>query len=342
MVYDSNPTARGYGLLPRNLHVMGDYLYFFGDDDVHGYELWRSDGTWNGTQMIVDIVPGAGTVSLSNLTDAGGKLFFTASDIAHGRELWTYDPKSNAANMVLDITSGSGSSFPAEMVAFNNHLWFMANGSSNSPGQPGLWMSDGTPAGTIRMHDVKDPLSRRPPMAGFNGEMFFMGYETQTGIELYKITPPTPRPGGPYQVEAGQTITLDASQSSSALANGALTYAWDLDGDGSFGETGSAAARGDEIGARPTLSTIDLPPGTCRVWLQVTDADGVPAVQSVDVSVSIPHFFSLSPDALITWEGAGSVQWITLSRGSLSLNGAVHNVYPQAALWVENNASVSV
>ena len=32
-----------------------------------------------------------------------------------------------------------------------------------------------------------------------------------------------------------------------------LTFTWDLDGDGVFGETGLAADRGDEVGASPTF-----------------------------------------------------------------------------------------
>src|SRR3712207_7501064 len=35
-------------------------------------------------------------------------------------------------------------------------------------------------------------------------------------------------------------------------------YAWDLDGDGTFGETGVAAARGAETGPTPTFSAAGL------------------------------------------------------------------------------------
>ena len=53
---------------------------------------------------------------------------------------------------------------------------------------------------------------------------------------------------------------------------GALTFEWDLDGDGIFGETGAAAGRGDETTANPTFSAAGLDgPGTFTVSLRVSD-----------------------------------------------------------------------
>lgn len=55
------------------------------------------------------------------------------------------------------------------------------------------------------------------------------------------------------------------------LPAGPLTYRWDLDGDGVFGETGTDAANGDEMGQSPTLRTDRLTAGYHFVRVEVCD-----------------------------------------------------------------------
>src|SRR5512143_1861870 len=43
---------------PELLGIVNGKLLFFATDDAHGRELWRSDGTADGTQLVRDIRPG--------------------------------------------------------------------------------------------------------------------------------------------------------------------------------------------------------------------------------------------------------------------------------------------
>src|SRR5437660_1219145 len=72
-----------------NLTAAGGHLYFTADDGVHGNEVWTSDGTAAGTQMLLDINPTSGGPfgpgghngsQASQFTAAGGLVYFTADD----------------------------------------------------------------------------------------------------------------------------------------------------------------------------------------------------------------------------------------------------------------------
>ncbi len=45
--------------IPNNFEVIGKTLYFAANDGLNGMELWKSDGTANGTVLVKDIYPGS-------------------------------------------------------------------------------------------------------------------------------------------------------------------------------------------------------------------------------------------------------------------------------------------
>src|SRR5438874_7979488 len=45
---------------PDDLIGLNGSLLYVDNDDVHGLEIWRTDGTQAGTRMVKDINPGAG------------------------------------------------------------------------------------------------------------------------------------------------------------------------------------------------------------------------------------------------------------------------------------------
>ena len=62
MVKDINPGLGDSG--PSDLTNVNGTLYFQADDGVHGFELWKSDGTAAGTVMVKDINPGGELIPL--------------------------------------------------------------------------------------------------------------------------------------------------------------------------------------------------------------------------------------------------------------------------------------
>ena len=107
---DINPGPESSGI--QELTNVNGTLFFAADDGVHGWELWKSDGTAAGTVMVKDIYPGSANSSPLYLTDVNGTLFFSADDDVHGYELWKSDGTAAGTVMVKDINPGGGWSIP--------------------------------------------------------------------------------------------------------------------------------------------------------------------------------------------------------------------------------------
>jgi ELWxxDGT repeat protein len=92
---------------------------------VIGSELWKSDGTAEGTVRVEDINPGGDSYP-SELTAVGNTLYFVAEDGSSGRELWQTDGTALGTALVQDLAPGAGSSAPYHMMASNGRLFFGA------------------------------------------------------------------------------------------------------------------------------------------------------------------------------------------------------------------------
>jgi ELWxxDGT repeat protein len=109
------------------LTPLGDSLFFRAGDPDHGTELWRTDGTPEGTVLVTDLVAGPGSSDPQGLTAAGGRLYFSAWDELHGRELWTSDGTAAGTRLVDDIAPGAFSSAPMLLTPVAGRLFFTAD-----------------------------------------------------------------------------------------------------------------------------------------------------------------------------------------------------------------------
>jgi ELWxxDGT repeat protein len=78
-------------------------LYLRAKDGIHGYELWRSDGTEAGTLLVADIAPGQNSGRPEGIVAAKNMIFFAADDGNRGKEPWVI--RDNAAPPAYSFTS---------------------------------------------------------------------------------------------------------------------------------------------------------------------------------------------------------------------------------------------
>jgi len=115
-----------------DMQVYNGEVYFIADDGVHGKELWKTDGTEEGTVMLKDIAQGnnssiwfTGGLAVKEWTAIHqGMLYFVADDFIHGPELWRTDGTSEGTLMVADYNNGSDGSWPWQFNSVGDKLYF--------------------------------------------------------------------------------------------------------------------------------------------------------------------------------------------------------------------------
>jgi ELWxxDGT repeat protein/autotransporter-associated beta strand protein len=275
---------------PSYLGNAGSKVIFTASDGTHGLEPWVTDGTIGGTFLLQDIYPSSPSSNPLFLGTAGNKVVFTANDGTHGIEPWVSDGTSAGTFLLQDIYPSSSTSNPTYFAAVGGKVFFTANDGTHGTE---LWTTDGTVAETFMVQDIYPGSSSSNPVlltaAGSN--LFFSANDGTHGVEPWVTStnfPPIANAGGPYTVSEGGSITLDASGSTdSQQPNTTLTYAWDLNGNGIYGETGAAATHGAEVGMNPTFfSAPDLDgPRTYTVSLLVTDSAGLTSTATATINI---------------------------------------------------------
>ncbi len=228
MVRDINP-GEGYQYpygdgplqsFPRDLIEFNGMLLFSAEDAVNGAELWRTDGTAEGTMMVTDIYQGTFTDSMgtypnssnpAELAEFNGNVYFSADDGETGRELWKTDGTAEGTMRVSDLYTGEyhyirdgfdygvypNSSSPSQLTESGGSLFFVArdqltlgNEAADDVSNFELWKTDGTAAGTVKVREI-DPsdvggLTATTQLFDVNGILVFAADDGSRGNELWR------------------------------------------------------------------------------------------------------------------------------------------------------------
>lgn len=126
---------------------------------------------------------------------------------------------------------------------------------------------------------------------------FFSADDGVHGTELWAVASPKADAGGPYTFSINTSVVLSGMGSSDSDPTEMLTYEWDLDGDGIFGEVGSNAARGDEFGREVAFRRPPgYQPGTYTVSLRVSNSVGLSGTATTSVTLREAGFVGTAGD----------------------------------------------
>jgi ELWxxDGT repeat protein len=154
VVRDINPGEASSA--PEMFVPFGGTVVFRANDGAHGVELWRTDGTAEGTRLIVDLLPGALNGVPGSLTVAGDNLFFHGFTEPTGSKVFISDGTAEGTRLLVDTFPGApsgpfGPPLPSQFTALGDKVLFAATDSKLGYE---LWTTDGTPAGTGLVKDI--------------------------------------------------------------------------------------------------------------------------------------------------------------------------------------------
>lgn len=160
-------------------------LYFSADNGQVGEELWKSDGTRDGTTLLKDIAQSGAASEPSAFFRVGERVLFAAETPAEGRELWRTDGSASGTELVQATLPGSNGGVDlSEAAVFQGALYFAAR--DGSTGEE-LWRSDGTAAGTERVADINPGADgSRPESFAVLGDKLYFSARGDSGGELWR------------------------------------------------------------------------------------------------------------------------------------------------------------
>jgi PKD repeat protein len=200
----------------------------------------------------------------------------------------------------------TGSSYPSQYngaLFFGDHsrscIWVMRLGANGQP-------DPSTIATFVDDNDVNPPDPVDLVADPVSGDIFFADFDSGMVRRISSTAqnrPPTAVASATSPTSGPAPLTVSFSGSSSSDPDGdAITYSWDLNGDGSYGDT-----------TTPTASYTYTTPGTYSVTLRVTDARGASST-SAPITVNVggntpPNPVIDSPASTLQWSVGTTVNF---------------------------------
>jgi ELWxxDGT repeat protein len=163
---DAFGSGNDHGFVPA---LFNDKMYFSANDQIHGFELWVSDFTTEGTELIKDISSGLTGSNPRSLKTFGLKLFFLAENESDHSAIWFSDGTETGTLQLIELDRKADF---VEYHATTDKLFFSIAFNDNSYE---LYMTSGTEETTQYLSDAGTYHNNFwGPFAGFGDQVLFM------------------------------------------------------------------------------------------------------------------------------------------------------------------------
>jgi len=168
---------------PQGFVLLGSVLLFTADDGRHGRELWVTNGTFHGTRLVADLVPGPRGSALHDLVLFHGRVYFLAANPGPGESLWATDGTARGTLRVRDLALNGLPSWGRGLTVAADRLFFTVYNETTGAE---LWASTGNSTGlVIDLHPGPGNASPQS-LTALGSLLLFAADDGLTGLEPWR------------------------------------------------------------------------------------------------------------------------------------------------------------
>jgi len=163
----------------------GDKLFFLANESATGNELWVTDGTTGGTQLVGDLTPGPESSWLFLLTGLGQRLVFFREipepSLPRRAELLRSDGSAAGTTRLMELAPSTSVSRQGFQLG-GSLFFFLADTTRGTA----MWRTDGTPSGTQRVRALDEQAVDILEVHTAGNRAFFTLRDEETLTELWQ------------------------------------------------------------------------------------------------------------------------------------------------------------